>query len=369
MTDDATSLAALGVDESALESVLAAELDERVVDTELLHEALNLSIGVSTAERDHAYVVRRPHKLRDTDLVADLESEFRVLERLADTTVDAPEPVLYCDDESIVGAPFFVMTYLEGESTSVGDPLPERFQTESARRTVGQELVDALADVHSVDPGPFAGVCERVPLREQLDRDRERLDTATNVTGRDLPALHAAGAWLRENVPEESDTALVHGDFKPGNVFLGGTEAPRVTGVVDWETAMVGDPLTELGYFLLYWRDPGDPTPSVDDLDGEYASEDELGGIRDTAEHGLCPFTSDPGSPSRGELVARYEEQTGRVFEHSRFYRAHAAFSLATVWEDIHRHQIESAGTAGEWPIVEYMGRVADRIADGDFPL
>jgi aminoglycoside phosphotransferase (APT) family kinase protein len=369
MTDDATGLAALDVDTSALESVLAAELDEAVVDTELLHEALNLSIGVSTAEQDRAYVVRRPHKLRDTDLVSDLESEFRVLERLADTTVDAPEPVLYCDDESTLGAPFFVMTYLEGESTSVGDPLPERFHTESARRTIGEELVDALADVHSVPPDSFAGVCERVPLREQLDRDRERLDTARSVTGRDLPALHAAGAWLHENVPEDADTALVHGDFKPGNVFLGGTEAPRVTGVVDWETAMLGDPLTELAYFLLYWRDPGDPTPTVDDLAGEYTSGDELAGIEETAENGLCPFASEPGSPTRQALVARYEEQTGRDFEHSRFYRAHAAFSLATVWEDIHRHQIESGGTAGEWPIVEYMGRVANRIVDGDFPL
>jgi aminoglycoside phosphotransferase (APT) family kinase protein len=368
MTGD-SGLAAVGVDASALEASLGAELDVPVVATELLHEALNLSIGVSTAERGRAYVVRRPHKLRDTDLVSDLETEFRVLQRLEDTAVDAPEAVVYSDDESVVGAPFFVMTYLEGESTSVGDPLPERFRFPSARRTVGEELVDALVDVHSVDTDSFAGVCERVSLREQLARDRERLETATSVTGRDLPALHDAGAWLHDHVPEDADTRLVHGDFKPGNVFVGGSEVPRVTGVVDWETAMLGDPLTELGYLLLYWRDPGDPTPSVADLDGDYASEDELAAVAETAENGLCPFASEPGSPSRRELVARYEDRTDRDFEHSRYYRAHAAFSLATVWEDVHRHHVENGDATGEWPIVEYMGRVASRIVDGDFPL
>lgn len=357
------------VDTEALHSYLSGELDTEVVGTELLHEALNQSIAISTANEDRAYVLRRPDKLRHTDIINDLDQEYRVLERLADTAIPAPEPVLFCGDESVAGGEFVVTTYLDGETLSVGDVLPERFRDPVSRERVGELLVDALAEIHAVDVDRFDGVCERIPPAEQVERAVGRLDQSERVTGRELRMLRDVGEWLLENAPPNPETAFLHGDFKPGNVFFGGADRPDITGVLDWEATLLGDPRTELGYLLLYWRDEDDPTPSLDELEGQYSDGEAIDYLREVNEHGFCPFASNPGSPSRRELVARYEARSGLPFENHRFYRAHAAFLLATVWEDIHRHQVEAGADPDPPPTVDYMTRVAASIVDGEFPL
>jgi aminoglycoside phosphotransferase (APT) family kinase protein len=356
-------------DAAALEAFLSRELGEDVVRTRVLHRALNLSIEISTADDDHAYVLRKPDKLRDTDLVNDLRNEYEVMEWLAEPPIHAPEPVLYCDDESVLGAPFFLMTHLAGESLSVGDQLPERFREPASRERVGHQLIDALAAVHTADAERFDGVCEQRTAREQVQQDVERLEMATEALGRERPVLWSVAEWLAEHAPPESERALVHGDFKPGNVFFAGGDHPELTGVVDWETALLGDPRQELGYFLLYWQDRDDPTPTVANLSGDYSDEADLEYVADLSERGLCPFTTKDGAPSRRDLVDRYEDQTSLAFEHDRFYRAHAAFGLATVWEDIDRHRMAAGADPGEGAIVEYMGRVAKRIIDGEIDL
>lgn len=358
--------AAPDYDAAALEAHLSRVLDADVVDTELLHEALNLSIRVSTATDPDAHVVRKPNRLRDTDLVNDLREEHAVMERLADTDIPAPEPVHYCEDESVLGSPFYVMTFLDGESLPVGDELPAAFRNPTDRERVGFDLVESLAEIHGVDPGPFEDVCEHQTPREQVEADVERLERATAVTGRDLPTLRSLGEWLLDNAPAETERSLLHGDYKPGNVFFGGQPA-SLTGVADWETTYLGDPRMELGYLLLYWRDAGDDPPGLSALDGDYETPAAQETIREMAAHGLCPFTTEPGSPTRPELVERYEAASGIDFENERFYRAHAAFALATVWEDINRHQHEAGAEPGEWPIVDYMGVLGRRIADGEF--
>jgi aminoglycoside phosphotransferase (APT) family kinase protein len=228
-------------------------------------------------------------------------------------------------------------------------------------------LVDTLATVHAADTAQFSEVCEHRSTRELVQQDIERLETATAATGRERPVLWVVAEWLEENAPPDSERSLVHGDFKPGNVFFAGGETPELTGVVDWETALLGDPRQELGYLLLYWQDADDRTPAVKDLEGEYADEAELEYVAELSERGLCPFTALEGAPSRRELIARYEEQSGIDVEHERFFRAHAAFGLASVWEAIDRHQLEAGTDPGEGAIVEYMGRVARRIIDGEF--
>lgn len=351
-----------------LEAFLAAELDERVTGSEPLAGALNAMVAVSTADADPAYVVRKPTEMRDSALFTDLDTEYRVLEGLVDTAVPAPEPVLYCGDESLLGGPFFVTTYLQGETVPVGEPLPERYRTEAGRAGVAEALVDALAEVHTVDIAPFEDVCEHATPLEQVDAAADRLDDATSVTDRDVPELWDAVEWLRANAPEAPETRLLHGDYKSGNVFLSGTP-PEVSGVFDWETALLGDPLTELGYFLFYWRDDGDPTPDVGALRDRYGDTDAVRDLETTDERGFYPYSNRPGSPTRCELVERYEVATGVAFEHDRFYRAHAALLLATVWEDIHRRQVE-AGADSTWePLLDYTGELTASIVDGDFPL
>ena len=354
-----------------LEAHLSTELGEDVVDTGLLDGALNTMVAVSTEHADPAYVVRKPTEMRDSELFVDLDCEYEVLERLADTPVPAPEPVLYCDDESVLGGEFLVTEFLDGETVPVGSRLPERFRTASAREQAGNRLVDALADLHSVDADRFADVCERVTPRQQVERAVDRLEQATDVSGRDVPDLWRVADWLRENAPADSNTAtaLVHGDYKTGNVFLAETEEPEVVGVFDWETPMLGDPRTELGYFLFYWRDDGDPTPDVDALADRYGDADAIADLRATNEHGFYRFSSRPGSPTRRDLVARWEERTGFDFDHQRFHRALAAFGLATVWEDINARQVD-AGAESDWPpLLDYTASVTASVVDGEFEL
>jgi aminoglycoside phosphotransferase (APT) family kinase protein len=352
-----------------LESHLTTELGERVTETEVLEEGLNLIVSISTAADEAAYVLRRPNKLREAEYMIPLEREWAVMRRLDSTDLNTPDPVLYCDDESILGEPFFVMTYLDGETVPLGSDLPERFRNPESRERVANRVTETLARMHSLDVEPFEDVCERLTPREQVAQATNRLDEATTVTGTDLSTLRSVGDWLRENAPSEPETTLVHGDFRPGNLLFTGSDRPEIAGVLDWESAMLGDPLTELGYLLLRWRDEGDPTPSIGELEARYSNESELDYLREVNESGLAPFTSNPGSPTRREVVARYEERTGLTFENERFYVALAAFLLGTVWADLHRDRIES-GEKSDWlPHIDYVSMLAESVVSGEFEV
>lgn len=358
------------MDTAELESYLSKELGVEVAGTEVLHEGLNVSIAISTEDDEHAYVLRRPKELRHTDLSNDVKQEYGLLQRLEDTDVKTPAPISFCDDDSIIGDPFFVTTYLDGAAIRLGADLPERFRNPRSRGRVAILLIDTLAEIHSLDVERFEDVCERQTPREGVARAIERLDRATSVTGHELPTLRSVADWLGGNVPPGSKTTLVHGDFRPSNVLFAGTNRPEIAGVLDWETAFRGDPLTDLGYLLLRWRDGTDPTPSLDAIEARYPGDDAIEELRDANEHGLAPFTAKPDSPSRRELVSRYEEKTGISFENERFYRTYAAFGLAAVWEDLHRHRLEVGAESTSKPIwVEYMATIADSIASGTFEL
>ncbi|WP_415380652.1 phosphotransferase family protein [Halosimplex sp. TS25] len=354
---------------ATLVSALSDALGEAVTGTAVIHDGLNLSLAVSTEAADPAYVLRRPNEMRQAESFNDITQEYAVMERLRESPVPVPDPVLYCEDESIIGDPFLVMEHVDGEVVPLGADLPERFRNPQARADVATLSIDALADLHSLDAGEFADVCERRPLRDQLDDVVAQLDEATSVTGRESPVLWEVAEWLRSNVPTDSATTVVHGDFRPGNVCFAGADRPEIVAVLDWETAFLGDPLTELGYLLLRWRDDGDPTPSLDELEARYGDGAAIEELRVTNERGLAPYTNRPGSPSRRALVDRYEAATGIDFEHDRFYRAFAAFILATVWEDIHRHRVEAGEASESGPHIDHMGLIARSIADGEFPL
>lgn len=363
MADSETEL-----DLSSLASYFAAELDVTLVDTEVLHDGLNLSLALSTDDGER-YVLRRPNKFRHTAAFNDVTQEYRTLELLAETDVPAPKPVHVCTDESVVGDPFLVMSYLDGEVVPLGSSLPERFRNPAAREQVGNDLVDTLADLHSLDTEPFAAVCDHQSTRDEVTYATDRLESATAVTGHEPPRLREVADWLERNVPEQATTTVVHGDFRPANVHFGSTDRPELVGVLDWETAGLGDPLVELGYLLLRWRDDGDPTPSLDGIKRRHSNDEVIRDLHETNERGLAPFTNRPGSPSRRDLVERYEARTGIAFEHERFYRALAAFVLATVWADLHRYQVE-AGEESDWePYVEYMSLLAYSIASGEHML
>ncbi|WP_049893588.1 phosphotransferase family protein [Halogranum rubrum] len=356
------------VDVDALEAYLADVFGREVTCIGVLSDKLNLILELSASEGEPTHVLRRPLKLRHTDLFNPLDAEYRLLERLDGTEIPTQTPVLFCEDTSVLGEQFFVTTYLDGEPIPLGTDLPERFRNPRAREEVARQLIDTLAEIHSLDTASFEDVCDRQSPREQVARATERLDEATSVTGRDLPRLRAIGRWLRDNAPSTSQTALVHGDYRPGNALFTGEERPELSGVIDWETAMLGDPLTELGYFLLRWRDESDPTPSLDELEARYPESEELDHLREVNENGLSPFTARPGSPTRRALVGRYENATGLSVENVSYYRTHAAFMLATVWSDLERHDVERGVESNHGPWIDYLTMVAEHVADGEFP-
>lgn len=357
------------IDTSALLSWISDRLDGSVVEATVLHDGLNLSLSLSTQAESDKYVLRRPNLFRESDSFIDLKKEFEVLERLQRTPVPAPEPIVLCEDESVIGDPFLVMSNLDGEAVPLGSSLPERFQRVSARERLSELLIDTLADLHTLDEEPFRDACEIRTLTEQITEALDRLEDATEETGHVPPAIWDVADWLRQNCPPESEPVLCHGDYRPANILIAGSDQPRISGVLDWETAFLGDPLTELGYLLLRWRDEGDPTPPVNEIATRYPDTDVRSMLTGDSTPGLAPFTSRPGSPSRQALVRRYEKRTGLSFEHEQFYRTLAAFVLTAVWEDIYRDQ-QRAGAPTDWePNIDYMALLADSIASGSLKL
>lgn len=270
----------------------------------------------------HQWVLRRPPRGAFLPTAHDVLREHRVLAALADTPVRVPRPVLACSDESVIGVPFYLMERVEGHVPR--HDLPVFVDAEGCRR-LGEEMVDALAELHAVDWraaglegwGKPAGYLER-----QVRRWSGQLQLASRFT-RPLPDLERVGEWLSEGLPASSPATIVHGDYKLDNVVLGPHPPVRVTAILDWEMAAIGDPLADLGYLLSCWREPGDPPDAV--------LADQLA------------LTRRPGFPTRAEMVERYQTQTGRRAEDLTWYQVLAVWKLAILLEGSYARHLAGA--------------------------
>ena len=276
----------------------------------------NLTFLVRRGER--SWVLRRPPAGPLLPTAHDVVREFRVLSLLAGTPVRVPTVVDVCEDLDVLGVPFYLMERADGEV--VRDRLPDWLAADvAAQRALALDLVDALVEIHRADWRPFvdAGIGRPAGyLERQLRRwvgQREGIKAAVAAAGgqaRELPDYDAVRDWLRDHLPAEVEPALVHGDFKLDNVIVaraGGQ--PRITAVVDWEMATVGDPRADLGYLLLFWPELGESFPL-----GELA-------------------VNGPGFPAREELVARWAVGTGRDAGETRWFVTLAVWKLAVLLE------------------------------------
>jgi aminoglycoside phosphotransferase (APT) family kinase protein len=255
----------------------------------------------------HDYVLRRPPLGPVAPKAHDMAREYSVLRALHPLFPLAPEPVLLCEDASVIGAIFFVMerrygTVLRLEAPGWVDP----------RRT-SEAFIDTLAGLHTVDCsevllGRPAGFLER-----QVSGWAERWHRAK--TG-DAPKMDVLIRWLVERLPASGPPAVVHNDYKLDNLMLdphaGGG---RVTAVLDWEMTTVGDPLADLGCALCYWPEAGDP-PSRRDA--------------------ISPLTACPGWHTRAQLADRYAARTGRDLSNLHYYEVFGIFKLAVVFQQIY---------------------------------
>jgi aminoglycoside phosphotransferase (APT) family kinase protein len=316
------------VDPKALARYLAERLPGSALDVPLQVERIlgghsNETFFVTRGAEE--WVLRRPPRGPLLPTAHDVGREYRVLVALANTNVPVPTPVLFCEDTSVIGAPFYLMRRVYGEV--IRSTLPPAFaEGEAIRRELAEQLVDRLADLHAVDWravgledfGKPEGYLER-----QLRRWTGQLEASRN---RPLPDLDAVTAWLQANLPASPPAAIVHGDYRMDNVMYAPEPPARIVAIFDWEMATIGDPLADLGYLLSFWRERGDPDYSLGDAAWRIS---EL-----------------PGFPTRAELVAHYAERTGRRLEHVNFYVALAIWKLAILLEGSYKRHL--AGTTDD---------------------
>ncbi|MBX5469381.1 MAG: phosphotransferase family protein [Thermoleophilaceae bacterium] len=255
-------------------------------------------------------VLRRPPRPPLPPSAHDVLREARVLRALERTPVPVPRVLCVCDDARVIGAPFYVMDRVEGEV--ITSALPAVLDTPSERRRIGEELVDTLVELHAVD-WRAAGLEGLGRPAGYLERQVRRFsDLWQHNKTREVPAVERVGAWLRKNLPASPAPTIVHGDYRLGNTMFARSAPARLVAVFDWEMATIGDPLADVGYLCATWSQAGDPS----------------GGLFD-----LSPATRAEGFPTREELVARYEERSGRSAHDLRWYTVLALWKAVVFME------------------------------------
>lgn len=270
------------------------------------------------------FVLRRPPRPPLPPSAHDVLREWRILDAIKETPARSPRTLLACADESVIGAPFYVMEYVEG--TVITSEIPGPLDTPEEHRRMGLDLVDALAEVHAVD-WRACGLEGFGKPTGYLERQVRRFTGLWehNKT-RELPRVQEVRDWLATNMPDSPEATIVHGDFRLGNTMVAHDAPARVIAIFDWELSTIGDPLADLGYLTVTWVQPGD--------------------AEDTMFSSLSAVTRSEGFPSRDELVAYYEERTGRSMSDLRWYAALAIWKAAVFMEGNYKRSL--AGTTDD---------------------
>ncbi len=263
---------------------------------------------------DRRFVLRRPPFGSKVKSAHDMGREFRVLSKLHAVYSPAPEVLLYCEDESVLGAPFYLMEPIEG--IILRNQLPEGLNlAPETVRQLSESFLDNLVSLHHVDYGA-AGLDDLGRPQGYLERQvRGWIERYHGSRTHDYPEVEKIATWMQEHLPASSAVSLIHNDYKYDNVILDEKNITRIKGVLDWEMCTIGDPLADLGTTLAYWLEPTD------------AQEFDLNGNGPTTY---------PGSFTRAELVHRYALQTGWDVAQIGFYLTFARFKLAVIVQQIY---------------------------------
>ncbi len=263
---------------------------------------------------DFEFVLRRPPFGNRVRTAHDMGREYRVLDRLHTVYPLAPRPYLHCDDESILGAPFYVMERRRGVILRRKLPPGLELSPVIAGR-LSEAFIDNLATLHNLDfeaaglgdLGKAEGYVERQVTGWAKRYQRVQTDGWAE--------LDQTAAWLHAHIPEAAGASLVHNDYKYDNLVLDPADLTRIVAVLDWEMCTLGDPLMDLGTTLAYWTEAGD--------DPHWRAS------------GFGP-TALPGSPTRRQLVERYSRQTGFDVSNPTYYFCFGLFKLAVIVQQIY---------------------------------
>jgi aminoglycoside phosphotransferase (APT) family kinase protein len=264
-------------------------------------------------ERDEGrFVLRRPPRPPLPPSAHDMVREAQLQLALAPHGIRLPTIRAVCEDESVLGVPFYVMDFLEGDV--ITDSLPTGLEDEGARRKLGLDLVDALSEIHAVDV-TAPGVADFVRPGSYVERQVRRFTQLWEINQtRNLPDVVSVGEWLARTMPEPLPLAVVHGDYRLGNMMVAPGEPERIVAVLDWEMGAVGDPRADVGYLLATYSEPGGEVNPL----------------------GASPATASPGFPTKRELVEHYRGQSGRDIEPLAWFQVLALWKAAVFCEAIY---------------------------------
>jgi aminoglycoside phosphotransferase (APT) family kinase protein len=274
------------------------------------HSNLTYSLQIGSREM----VLRRPPFGSKVKTAHDMGREYRVLSKLHAHYPPAPHVLLFCDDLSVLDAPFYLMDPIQGVILRRDVPPDVNFSPETARR-VSESFLDNLALLHGLDYNAV-GLADLGKPQGYLERQvRGWIERYHGSKTHDIPEVETISNWIQKHMPSSSGAALIHNDYKYDNVVLDPRDLTRIIGVLDWEMCTIGDPLTDLGSALAYWVDASDPPEVLETRWGP---------------------TTYSGSLTRAELVRRYALKTGRDVSGMVFYLVFARFKIAVIVQQIY---------------------------------
>jgi aminoglycoside phosphotransferase (APT) family kinase protein len=286
-------------------------------------------------------VLRRPPRPPLPPSAHDVLREARLLRALRNTPARVPDVLAVCDEESVIGAPFYVMERVHGEVIVAS--VPEALDTPAERRRIGEELIDSLVEIHGVD-WRAAGLEGFGKPTGYLERQLRRFTGLWELNKtREIPAVESVGAWLAEHVPDQNPptpATIVHGDYRLGNTIFASDTPAELNAVLDWEMATIGDPLADIGYLCMMWTEPGDPSEGL---------REALGNV-----------TRAEGFLTRAELIERYETGSGRSMSNIRWYTTLALWKSVVFMEGNYKRAI--AGTTDD-PYLKQFGEGVLQLA------
>ncbi len=298
----------------------------------------NLTFGIQDGETD--YVLRRPPLGHVLATAHDMAREFKVITALQGSAVPVPKALAFCDDLDVNGAPFYVMERVEGRILRGGGDLAKLGRDDALK--VSEVLVDVLAALHRVDYNEV-GLSEFGRpdgfLERQVRRWGKQWDSSKAAGCPDNPEINEIARRLTAYIPPSPNPTIVHGDYRLDNTMLDSVDAGKVVAVLDWEMSTLGDPLADLGLFLLY----------------ETRSDAQV-----VATGSATP--TDIGTLDRDAIVKRYAKGSNIDVTYLDWYEVFASFKLAIIVAGIHARYLMGL-TRGDG--FDHMGALVGGLAHG----